>query len=105
MNIKTIILLIVILLPAIATNASLKVYLIHGYAGPGFEMKNIQMVVEKEGYTTEIYTYPSLVKDVEVVGKEVFEKIQNENYYTIFILFAEREIFVMRVPYQICGIR
>jgi len=71
MNKKTILILILILFSGIQVHASFKVYLIHGYAGPGFEMKNIQMAVEKEGYTTEIYTYPSLVKDVEVVGKEV----------------------------------
>lgn len=42
MNIKIFfILLIVIMFSAIPTNASLKVYLIHGYAGPGFEMENI----------------------------------------------------------------
>jgi len=100
MNKKTIIILIIILLSGIEVHASFKVYLIHGYAGPGFEMRNIQMAVEKEGYTTEIYTYPSLVKDVEVVGKEVFEKIQKENYDTICFVTHSMGALVVRAMYE-----
>lgn len=100
MNIKIIILLIVIALPVMATNASLKVYLLHGYAGPGFEMEKIQKAVEKEGYITENYIYQSMVKDVEVVGKEVFEKVQKENYDTVCFVTHSMGALVVRAMYE-----
>ncbi|MEA4936770.1 MAG: hypothetical protein VB102_09020 [Paludibacter sp.] len=101
MNIRIFfILLIVILFSAPAVNASLKVYLIHGYAGPGFEMENIQKAIEKEGYLTENYIYQSMVKDVEVVGKEVFEKVQKENYDTVCFVTHSMGALVVRAMYE-----
>ncbi|MEA4981886.1 MAG: hypothetical protein VB066_04135 [Paludibacter sp.] len=101
MNIKNFfILLIVILFSATTANASLKIYLIHGYAGPGFEMTNIQKAIDKEGYVTENYIYQSMVKDVEVVGKEVFEKVQKENYDTVCFVTHSMGALVVRAMYE-----
>ena len=57
--------------------ASQKVYIIHGFGGLGIEMEKIHRAIDNEGYTSEIYTYPSLVKDVDSVGRILFEKIQS----------------------------
>ena len=81
-------------------HATNKVYLIHGYGGPGFEMNKIQKAIEKEGYKSEIYTYPSLVKDVDSVGIELFEKIQKENYDTISFITHSMGALVVRSLYE-----
>lgn len=81
-------------------DATNKVYLIHGYGGPGFEMNKIQKAIKKEGYNSEIYTYPSFVKDVDSVGIELFEKIQKENYDTISFITHSMGALVVRSLYE-----
>lgn len=93
-------LLIIQLFFTIGARASHKVYLIHGYGGPGFEMNSIYKAIQKEKYNCEIYTYPSLVKDVDSVGSEAFNKIQKENYDTVSFITHSMGALVVRSMYE-----
>lgn len=80
--------------------ASYKVYLVHGYGGLGIELSEIQNVIKKEGFVSEIYTYPSLVKDVDSVGNTLFQKIQKENYDTVSFVTHSLGGLVVRSIYE-----
>jgi len=92
--------IIILFIFCLLTQASNKVYLIHGYGGPGFEMNNIYRALEKEGYNCEIYTYPSLVKDIDSVGSDLFFKIQKENQDTISFITHSMGALVVRSIYE-----
>ena len=97
---KNITFLVFMLFGSILANATTKVYLIHGYGGLGIELKEIQKVIEKEGFVSEIYTYPSLVKDVDSVGNTLFYKIQKENYDTVSFVTHSLGALVVRSMYE-----
>ncbi len=78
----------------------LKFTFIHGYGGLGIELTEIQKVIEKEGFVSEIYTYPSLVKDVDSVGFTLFQKIQEENYDTVSFVTHSLGALVVRSIYE-----
>lgn len=80
--------------------ASYKVYLVHGYGGLGIELKEIQKVIEKDGFVSEIYTYPSLLKDVDSVGHKLFYKIQKENFDTVSFVTHSLGSLVVRSIYE-----
>ena len=82
------------------THATNKVYLIHGYAGLGLELENIHKVIKKEGFESEIYVYPSLSKDIDSVGVELFKKIQKENYDTVSFVTHSMGALVVRSLYE-----
>jgi uncharacterized alpha/beta hydrolase family protein len=84
----------------ICTHASTKVYLIHGYGGLGIELKEIQNVIKKKGFVSEIYTYPSLVEDVDSVANALFHKIQKENYDTVSFVTHSMGALVVRSMYE-----
>ncbi len=97
---KNITFLMFMLFGSMLANATTKVYLIHGYGGLGIELKEIQKVIEKEGFVSEIYTYPSLVKDVDSVGNTLFYKIQKENYDTVSFVTHSLGALVVRSMYE-----
>jgi len=97
---KNIAFLIAVLAGIIYTQATTKVYLIHGYGGLGIEMSEIQKVIDKEGFISEIYTYPSLVKDVDSVANTLFLKIQNENFDTVSFVTHSLGALVIRSMYE-----
>jgi uncharacterized alpha/beta hydrolase family protein len=82
------------------THATNKVYLIHGYAGLGLELENIHKAIKNEGFESEIYVYPSLSKDVDSVGVELFRKIQKENYDTVSFVTHSMGALVVRSLYE-----
>jgi len=84
----------------ITAHATTKVYLIHGYGGLGIELSLIKKVIEKEGYITEIYTYPSLVKDVDSVGNDLFHKIQTEKIDTVSFVTHSLGALIVRSMYE-----
>ena len=92
--------IILVLLGFLYANASTKVYLIHGYGGLGIELKEIQKAIEKKGYVSEIYSYPSLVKDVDSVGNTLFYKIQKENFDTVSFVTHSLGALVVRSMYE-----
>jgi len=92
--------LIVSLFLCIVIHATNKVYLIHGYGGLGIEMEIIHKAIEKAGYVSEIYTYPSLVKDVDSVGRMLFDKIQKENYDTVSFVTHSMGALVVRSLFE-----
>jgi len=97
---KNITFLMFMLFGSMLANATTKVYLIHGYGGLGIELKEIQKAIEKEGFVSEIYTYPSLVKDVDSVGNTLFYKIQKENYDTVSFVTHSLGALVVRSMYE-----
>jgi len=97
---KNISLLIIGLLFNLLAQGSYKVYLIHGYGGIGIELEKIQNAIENEGYISEIFTYHSLVNDVDSVGNRLFEKIQQENYDTVSFVTHSMGALVVRSVYE-----
>ncbi|MFT3753897.1 MAG: hypothetical protein QM800_13810 [Paludibacter sp.] len=63
-------------------------------------MNSIYKAIQKEKYNCKIYTYPSLVKDVDSVGFEVFNKIQKENYDTVSFITHSMGALVVRSMYE-----
>ncbi len=92
--------IIFVLLGFLYANASTKVYLIHGYGGLGIELKDIQNAIKKKGFISEIYSYPSLVKDVDSVGNILFYKIQKENFDTVSFVTHSLGALVVRSMYE-----
>lgn len=80
--------------------ATTKIYLIHGYGGIGIEMKEIQKSIDKKGFNSEIFSYPSLTEDVDSVGISLFKKIQSENYDTVSFVTHSMGALVVRSLYE-----
>ncbi|MFZ4724847.1 MAG: esterase/lipase family protein [Paludibacter sp.] len=91
---------ILLLISTLSLTANHKVYIIHGYGGLGIEMQKIQQAIEKKGYTSEIYTYLSLVNDVDSVGKMLFNKIQYESFDTVSFVTHSMGALVVRSIYE-----
>ncbi|MDD3323328.1 MAG: alpha/beta hydrolase [Paludibacter sp.] len=92
--------IILVLFGFLYANASTKVYLIHGYGGLGIELKEIQNAINKKGFVSEIYSYPSLVKDVDSIGNILFYKIQKENFDTVLFVTHSLGALVVRSMYE-----
>ncbi|MBV5281591.1 MAG: alpha/beta hydrolase [Paludibacter sp.] len=92
--------LIICLFVCVITHATNKVYLIHGYASLGLELENIHKSIKNEGFESEIYVYPSLSKDIDSVGVELFRKIQKENYDTVSFVTHSMGALVVRSLYE-----
>jgi hypothetical protein len=77
------VLLVICMLFGIKMQASYKVYLIHGIGGLGLELGNIYFSLKENGYTCEIYKYPSLTIDLDSVSKVLYNKITEDRFDTI----------------------
>ncbi|MBP6635677.1 MAG: hypothetical protein KA177_07545, partial [Paludibacter sp.] len=97
---KKIIITITVLLSQFTSYATTKIYLIHGYGGIGIEMKEIQKSIDKKGFNSEIFSYPSLTEDVDSVGISLFKKIQSENYDTVSFVTHSMGALVVRSLYE-----
>lgn len=93
-------LLIIVSIFSITTRASYKVYLLHGFGGLGLEMEGVHKAIEEEGYSCENYTYMSLVKDVDLVGQLLFNKIQADDIDTISFVTHSMGALVVRSLYE-----
>ena len=61
---------------SVYTSASYKIYLIHGYAGSSIEMKKLYNALCKEGFSCEIFSYRSMIDDVDTVSSQLYKKIK-----------------------------
>jgi len=100
MIIQKLSLLVIALTVNLSLMATQKVYLIHGYGGLGIEMEKIQKAIKKNGFESEIFTYLSLVADVDSVGQQLFKKIQQEQYDTISFVTHSMGALVVRSLYN-----
>ena len=69
---------ILLLTVSMIAKSSNRIYFLHGFGGPGFEMKWILKAVEKEGYDCTLFKYRSMVRDVDSVGLDLIKKIQSD---------------------------
>ncbi|MBI9036346.1 MAG: alpha/beta hydrolase [Bacteroidales bacterium] len=92
--------LIICLFGSVRTHASYKVYVVHGYGGLGLELNEIHKSIKEQGYESEIYTYPSLIKDIDSVGVELFHKIQQEGIDTVSFVTHSMGGMVVRSLYS-----
>jgi hypothetical protein len=92
--------LFVLILISFNSNATHKVYLVHGYAGLGIELEKLQNTIENQGYTCEIFKYPSLSQDIEITAKHLFYKIKQENYDSVSFVTHSLGALVVRSLYQ-----
>lgn len=97
---KMFIVIIAFGLICLSAKASHKIYLVHGYAGLGLELEKINRAVSGAGFVSEIYHYPSLVEDVDRVGKELLSKIQQENYDSVSFVTHSLGALVVRSIYH-----
>lgn len=100
---KVIFIIITIICLSVYSNASYattKIYLIHGYGGIGVEMREIQKSIEKKGFISEIYSYPSLTQDVDSVGNTLYRKVQSENFDTVMFVTHSMGALVVRSLYE-----
>ena len=88
------------LLICIENQATHKIYLIHGFGSVGLELEKIRNAINEKGYVNEIYTYHSLVDDVDLVGQKLFEKIQSENFDSISFVTHSMGALVVRSLYE-----
>ena len=77
-----------------------RIYFLHGYGGPGFEMKRILKAVEKEGYDCTLFKYRSMVRDVDSVGLDLIKKIQSDGADTISFVTHSMGALVVRSIYK-----
>ena len=76
------------------------IYLIHGYAGLGLEMKKIHHALNKAGYSSEIISYPSLVQDVDTVAHAIYQKIITDKPDTVSFVTHSMGALVARSIYH-----
>ncbi len=80
--------------------ASHKIYLIHGFGGLGLEMEKIQESIQKEGFTTDIYVYKSLIEDIDSVSNNLILTIQKEQFDTVSFVTHSMGALVVRSMYE-----
>lgn len=100
MNKIRLLFLFLLLLLCIENQATHKIYLIHGFGGIGLELEKIRKIIDDKGFVNEIYTYQSLVNDVDSVGQNLFEKIRSENYDSISFVTHSMGALVVRSLYE-----
>ncbi len=100
MNKRRLLFLFLLLLLCIENQATHKIYLIHGFGGIGLELEKIRKTIDDKGFVNEIYTYQSLVNDVDSVGQNLFEKIRSENYDSISFVTHSMGALVVRSLYE-----
>lgn len=99
---KIIYIVILLVVQSQGLEASHKVYLIHGYGGIGFEMRKIQKTLTTEGYNCELFTYPSLLKDIDSISAKLVEKISKEDIGidTLYFITHSMGGLVVRAMYK-----
>lgn len=97
---KYLLLTILLLTVCMIAKSSNLIYFLHGYGGPGFEMKWILKAVEKEGYNCTIFKYRSMVRDVDSVGLDLIKKIQLDGADTISFVTHSMGALVVRSIYK-----
>jgi triacylglycerol lipase len=80
--------------------SSHRIYLLHGYAGPGFEMKKILKALEKEGYNCTLFNYRSMVDDIDSVGKDLIKRIQSDRVDIVSFVTHSMGALVVRSIYN-----
>jgi uncharacterized alpha/beta hydrolase family protein len=97
---RTFFIIILISTACLSVHANQKIYIIHGFGGSGMEMEKIHRTIDKEGYNSELYTYPSLTQDIDSVGLLLFKKIQADNFDTISFVTHSMGALVVRSLYE-----
>ncbi|GHV43554.1 lipase [Bacteroidia bacterium] len=77
-----------------------KIYLVHGFMGAKLELKVLHESIEKEGFTSEIFTYRSLKEDVDSVGKMLFDKVRSDNVDSVSFVTHSMGGLVVRAMYE-----
>jgi len=91
---------ILLLTISMISKSSNRIYFLHGYGGPGFEMKWILKAVEKEGYDCTLFKYRSMVREVDSVGLDLIKKIQSDGADTISFVTHSMGALVVRSIYE-----
>jgi len=97
---KKLFILILASIICFSTFATQKIYLIHGYGGLGLEMEKIRESIQKEGFSTEIYVYKSLIDDVDSVSRNLIQTIQKEKFDTVSFVTHSMGALVVRSMYE-----
>lgn len=100
MTIKKLLIIFILMEVTLAASASHKVYIIHGYGGFGLLMNKIQHAIQKDGYTSENYTYNSFAENIDSVGLKLYNKIKNENPDSVSFVTHSMGALVVRSMYS-----
>jgi len=91
---------ILLLLLCKTARSSNRIYFLHGFGGPGIEMRWILKAVEKEGFDCTLFKYHSLVRDVDSVGLDLIKQIQLDDADTISFVTHSMGALVVRSIYK-----
>lgn len=80
--------------------ASHKVYVIHGFGGFALQMEKINHSLKIAGFQTENYSYHSFTKDLDSIGKDLYEKVRKENFDSVSFVTHSMGALVVRSMYQ-----
>lgn len=83
-----------------ATYASHKVYVLHGFGGTKLQMDKIYQALQKDGYLTENYTYPSFKEDLDSLGVDLCRKVSQEHFDSVSFVTHSMGGLVVRSMYQ-----
>ena len=97
---RYLLLTILLLTICMIARSSNRIYFLHGYGGPGFEMKRILKAVEKEGYDCTLFKYRSMVRDVDSVGLDLIKRIQLDGADTVSFVTHSMGALVVRSIYK-----
>lgn len=92
--------ILIVLLCTTSSYATHKVYIIHGFGGTLLQMEKINHGLQKQGYLTENYTYPSLKRDLDSLGFELCRRVSKEKMDTISFVTHSMGGLVVRSMYQ-----
>ncbi len=92
--------LLILIFLQISVSGSNKVYVIHGFASPTLLMKKLERSVRKENYVVENYSYKSIVEDLDIIGKELYQQIKTCGYDTVSFVTHSMGALVVRSMLQ-----
>lgn len=82
------------------SEASHKVYVIHGFGGFALQMEKINQGLIKNGYLTENYSYSSFSRDLDSVGLDLYKKVLKDNFDSVSFVTHSMGALVVRSMYQ-----
>lgn len=76
--------------------ASQRVYLVHGYGSPKFVLNKIARNLEKNGFQTINYGYPSITEDLGNLGHDLYLNLSRSGYDTVNFVTHSMGALVVR---------
>lgn len=76
-----------------------KIYVIHGHGGSGLQMNRIHKTLIKNGFNSEIFTFPSYREDILETSKRLLLKIVQDKQQEVSFVTHSMGALVVRLLY------